>query len=65
MRMRMERRSSRSRGKQELVVRREFIDLSWLLEEEDILVHYHHQQNQYINSKACYADFRPCLIEDA
>jgi len=53
MRMKMGRWRRSSRGMDELVVRRESIDVSWLLEEEDIFVHYHHQQNQYIGSKAC------------
>jgi len=48
----MKRRRSRSRGKQELVIRWEYIDLSWLWEEEDIFVHYYHDQDQYIDLKA-------------
>jgi hypothetical protein len=57
MRMRMGRR--RSRGKEELVVIRDFRDLLWLLEEEDILVHYRHQHNRYIGSRADYSHSNP------
>jgi hypothetical protein len=57
MRMKMGRR--RSRGKEELVVRRDFRDLLWLLEEEDILVHYHHLHNRYIGSRADYSHSNP------
>jgi hypothetical protein len=55
--MKMGRR--RSRGKEELVVRRDFRDLLWLLEEEDILVHYHHLHNRYIGSRADYSHSNP------
>jgi hypothetical protein len=44
---------------EEQVVRRDFRDLSWLLEKEDIFVHYHHQQNRYIGSIAGYSHSNP------
>ena len=55
--MKMGRRTSR--GKAELVVRRDFRDLSWLSEKEDIFVHYHHQHIQFIGYRACNSDPNP------
>jgi hypothetical protein len=59
VRMRMVRRRWRSRRMEEQVVRRDFRDLSWLLEKEDIFVHYHHQHNRYIGSIAGYSHSNP------
>jgi hypothetical protein len=58
MRMKMGRR--RSRGKEELVVRRDFRDLSWLLEKEDMLVLYHHNHT-WASKLAATTSARRCL----